>query len=365
MEWSTVVNLDKSYFSEKEKVFAVNGEMCASTFVYDSGVHGLRIKNKCGSVVMLPYQGQQIWSCNFYGRELAMRSTFKEPVATKEYLETYGGFLLHCGALAMGVPSKEDSHPLHGELPNAPYQTAFIQMGSDEKGSYIGLGGQYRHRIGFNHNYIAEPFVKVYEDSSVMDVSMSITNMRQVDMEHMYLMHINFKPETGSSLVYSAHCNPKDVRVHVNIPCDGPETGKLGEFLNQLVEHPELHNVLTPELVFDPEIVFTLRYSADEMGKAYSLQIHPDGYACFVSHCPSELEYGIRWIARTGDEDAMGLVLPATAENRGYTAEKKKGNIKLIPAGERVSYHVQAGLLMPKDALEVKNKINEILLVQH
>jgi hypothetical protein len=314
--------------------------------------------------VVLPYQGQQIWSCNFFGRELTMKSIFSQPSVTNEYLETYGGFLLHCGATAMGVPSEKDSHPLHGELPNVLYQKAFIKMGSDEKGNYIGLGGQYQHMVAFKHNYLAEPFLKVYEASSVMDISMTITNLKQTDMELMYMMHINFRPETGSSLVYSAHCNPKDVRVHTNTPSHieaNSGTDKLEEFLKRLAEHPELHNVLTPEQVFDPEIVFTLRYRADEMGNAYSLQIHPDGYASFVSHRPSELEYGVRWIARTGDQDAMGLVLPATAENKGYTAEKEKGNIKIIPAGENVSYHVQAGLLMPTEAQEVSAKISRIL----
>ena len=59
------------------------------------------------------------------GRQLTMRSMFDQPQATRNYLETYGGFLIHCGFTAMGVPTKEDSHPLHGELPNAPYRQAY------------------------------------------------------------------------------------------------------------------------------------------------------------------------------------------------------------------------------------------------
>lgn len=48
-----------------------------------------------------------------------------------------GAFALHCGALAMGCPGPEDDHQLHGELPNAPYQQAWLQTGSDEDGDYI------------------------------------------------------------------------------------------------------------------------------------------------------------------------------------------------------------------------------------
>lgn len=364
MEWHTVINLEKSFFTEKEKVLAVIGDTSASTFLFNSGVHGLRIKNNCGSITMLPYQGQQVWSCNFYGRELAMKSVFSQPVVTREYLETYGGFLLHCGATAMGVPSERDSHPLHGELPNAPYQKAYLIIGRDELGSYIGLGGEYRHMVAFNHNYLAEPFVKIYESSSIIHSSITITNLKNTDMELMYMMHVNFRPVDNGTLIYSAQSNHRDIKVHINIPehmKTSTDTSKLKDFLMLLAENPALHDILKPELVFDPEVVFTIRYKADENGDSHSMQVHPDGYASYISHRPSELEYGVRWIARTKDEDALGLVLPATAEHKGYTAEKEKGNIKVIPAGSKVAYHVKAGLLNPSDAEDVKVKIRNIL----
>lgn len=364
MNYSTTINLQKSFFREKEKVLILNESMSASTFIFESGVYGLRIKNKCGEIVMLPYQGQQVWSCNFHGRELAMRSAFTEPVLTSEYLKTYGGFLLHCGATAMGVPAKGDHHPLHGDLPNAPYQRAFIETGKDNKGNFIALGGQYHHIVSFNHNYLAEPMVKLYEDSTVIDVSMKITNLKNTDMELMYLMHVNFRPVDNGVLVYSANCNPNDVRVHAETPTHiktGPNVGKLSEFLNLLVDHPEHHNVLKPELVFDPEILFTIKYKTDENGYAHSMQVHPDDFASYISHRTSELDYGLRWIARTKNEDALGIVLPATAEHKGYSAEKEKGHIKNISAGKTVEFKVQAGLLIPSEAEKMKAKINSIL----
>lgn len=364
MDWSALINIDKSYFSEKEKVLVENEGIHVSTFLFDSGVHGLRINNNCGSIVLLPFQGQQIWSCNFYDRELTMKSMFSQPVQTRQYLETYGGFLLHCGATAMGVPSENDSHPLHGELPNAPYQKAYIRIGQDEKGRYVGLGGQYHHIEAFKHNYLAEPFTKIYEDSSIIHTSMVLTNLKSTDMELMYMMHVNFRPVDNGVLVYSAECNPENVKVHVNVPThldSSSDAGELLDFLNKLVEKPELHNILKPGLIFDPEVLFTIRYRADEEGNAYSMQVHPDGYASFISHKPSELEYGIRWISRSGDQDALGLVLPATAEHKGYTAEKEKGNIKIIPSGGKVAFSIQAGLIRPTEAAEVDLKIKKIL----
>ena len=49
---------------------------------------------------------------------------------------------------------------------------------------------------------------------------------------------------------------------------------------------------------------------------------------------PAELPVGVRWICRTADQDALGMILPATAEPEGYHAEQAKGNIKTLPAGE-------------------------------
>ncbi|MDD5603280.1 MAG: DUF4432 family protein [Eubacteriales bacterium] len=363
MDESTFISLNKTMFDSKESVIAEKGALKASAFIFGSGVHGLRITNKCGNVVFLPYQGQQIWSLEFSGHELQMKSMFTEPVATREYLETYGGFLLHCGATAMGVPSAEDSHPLHGELPNAPYSRAYLVSGCDGKGSYLALGGEYRYTKAFNCSYTAEPLAKVYEDSTVLDIAMAITNLRRTAMEYMYMMHINFRPADCGRLVYSAKCDPEHVRVHINIPEHmkaAGGTGKLEEFMGKLAQDPSLHNTIDPEDIYDPEIVFTVLYESDKNGEAHCMQVLPDGYACYVAHRPSELPFGVRWISRTADEDALGMVLPATAEHKGYTEEKRKGHIGSIPGGEKVTFNVRAGMLKPEEAANMEKKIKRI-----
>ena len=121
MQGETMVSLRPEFFGEKERPFIERGELSASLFRYDSGVAAVRVRNSRGEIVVLPFHGQQIWDARFEGRTLTMRSMFPEPRATRDYLGNYGAFLLHCGATAMGNPSREDTHPLHGELPNAPY----------------------------------------------------------------------------------------------------------------------------------------------------------------------------------------------------------------------------------------------------
>ncbi len=137
--------LSPTFFSDHEQVLVEHGPLSAAAFRYPSGVPALRIQNERGYLILLPFQGQQIWSAHFDGRELTMKSMFDQPHPTRTYLENYGGFLLHCGFTAMGVPTGPDTHPLHGELPNAPYEHAWLVCGEDEEGAFIELSGVYRH----------------------------------------------------------------------------------------------------------------------------------------------------------------------------------------------------------------------------
>ena len=84
-----------------------------------------------------------------------MQTSFKEPVPTKEYLETYGGFLLHCGINAFGSPQADDNHPQHGELPNADYDSAYIEVLEDS----IAVGGSFTFNKSFVKSYTFSPKV--------------------------------------------------------------------------------------------------------------------------------------------------------------------------------------------------------------
>lgn len=357
----TVIRLAPSFFTEREKTLVEHGPLTASLFRFDSGVCALRLRNELGQLILLPFQGQQIWSAEFLGRNLTMRSMFAEPRPTRQYLETYGGFLLHCGATAMGVPSKEDTHPLHGELPNAPYQEAHLIVGADARGPYLALGGSYQHTVAFSCNYVASPLVTLHAGSSLIDVSMTITNLKRTEMELMYMAHVNFRPVDNGRLVYSALCTPEHVRVRRSIPSHvRPKPGYI-EFLDRLEREPALHNVLAPDLLFDPEVVFTIDYLADGKGWAHAMQVHPDGSADYIRHRPAELAKGVRWICRTPDQDALGLVLPATAEPEGYLAEKAKGNVQVLPGGGVFRCEMEMGALTPEAAASMEARISALI----
>lgn len=351
------IHLTPALFDAAERTLLEYAPLAASVFRFESGVCALRLKNELGELVLLPFQGQQIWSAVLRGRNLTMRSMFTQPKPTRHYLENYGGFLLHCGVTAMGVPSAQDVHPLHGELPNAPYDTACLIAGEDERGAYLALSGGYQHTVAFNHNYRFVPEVRLYAGSSLFTVSFTLTNLKHSPMQWMYLAHINFRPADHARLIYSAPCTPEHVRVRTSIPSHIHPAPGYTEFLYELQHHPERHHLLVPGLQFDPEVVFMIDYSSDAGGWAHSLQVHPDGSADYVRHRPAELDKGIRWICRTADQDALGLVLPATAEPEGFLAEQAKGNLRTLLPGESFSTCMEMGVLTPKEAQEMERHI--------
>ncbi len=358
------IHLQRAFFTATEQPLVQGDGLCAWAFTYPSGVCALRVRNERGELIILPYQGQQIWRATFDGCELTMRTTFDQPMPTTDYLQTYGGFMLHCGATAMGVPGAGDAHPLHGELPNIPYDSAYIDIGEDEGGHYLAVGGTVRYRVGFETDYTAQPCIKLYRDATVAQISMTLCNLRSRPMDYMYLCHINFRPFEGAQLVCSAPADSEHVHVFRDAPANMPPAQRdaLLGYMDSIAAQPALHHTVDAATQsYDPEIVMALRYRADAQGDAHCLQVLPQGDACYVSFRPQELPVGLRWIARTGDEDAMGMLLPATGDHKGLTHARVQGLMRSIPAHGSVSIHMSAGYLPRADAQRMQARIADLL----
>lgn len=352
------INLKKSYFGEKEFLLAEHGEFKAISFKYSTGVEALKVENSKGYFIILPFQGQQIWRAKFCGRDLTMKTKFGEPVPTKEYLKTYGGFLLHCGACAFGVPQVDDKHPQHGELPNADYDNAYIEMADD----YIEVGGTYNYDVSFVKNYSFTPRCRLCAGDTVLKINITLENRRNFPMDYMYLCHINFRPIDGAEIVCSAAYDGIKIFNPVNDDMPIEQKNRLNDYVSLLENNPHIHNKIgNSDEYYNPEICFGIYdYKADSEGRAYTLQYADDG-AFYVSHPVSVLPVAIRWISRSSDEDSMGMVLPATAEHLGYSHAKATGQLKYLPPYSKISFEIEAGYLVKEEADTVRNKIEHIL----
>ncbi len=354
--------LRRGFFTEKETLLAEEGGLAASAFRYSTGVEALRIANDRGWFVILPFQGQQIWEYHFDGLDLKMKTGIAEPKATDDFLKTYGGFMYHCGLRSIGAPDAE--HPQHGELPNYPYDEAWLETGSDAAGSYMEVGGRLDYMISFTYGCRFSPRCRLYEGKATVSVGVTLENLRSEPMEYAYLCHINFRPFDGAVLIDSAPRDREHVRVHRAIPEGLPEEEKraLGGYMTRLEEEPSvMDRVGADGQCYRPEICFTLRYITDADGYGYTLQYLPVTGACCVRHPAAVLPYGIRWISRTGDEDSMGMILPATCEHLGYRYAKKNGQMRYLPPHGTASWEIELGFLTEEESVPVREKIGELL----
>ncbi len=339
------IRLVPEQFGAAERQIARSGALVATAFRYPSGVAGLHLDNGAGRVTMLPFQGQQIWDVRFLGRRLTMRSMIEVPVPGRDYLANYGGFLLHCGAAAMGNPGPEDDHPLHGELPNAPYDEATLVFGEDERGAYLELMGKTRHAVAFGPCYDARPSVRIRPGATVIEIAIEIENRRAVPMELMYLAHLNFRPVEGGRLVDTVIDDDRDIAIRTALPPGLAADPGFLAWRDRVAERPALHRTIEAGQVVDPELVMTLRCAADAAGWAEALQLHPDGTADLVRHRPAELDHAVRWMVRAPDMEALGLVLPATAAPDGRAAARAAGTVRHLPPGGTFRCAYEAGAL--------------------
>lgn len=344
-------------FSEKEYELVSHGKISVTAFKYSSGVEALKIENAKGGFVILPFKGQQIWNLHFAGKDLTMKTTIKEPTAETEYLKNYGGFLYHCGINSFGVP--DGNHPQHGEIPNAEYKSAYIICGEDEHGKYVSVGGHLDYDVAFTKKYRFSPKCTVHEDETVLRIDVTLENLKHAPMEYMYLCHMNFVPWDGAKLIYNAPRDKEHIKVHkiVSDALPSDKAAKLKSFMDSVQENPSIHDSVGADgEIYDPEICFAIKYNGDDNGRGYTMQYKEGEGACFVSHPTDVLPVGVRWISRTADEDAMGMILPATSEHLGYEDSKKKGYLKYLAPMEKLEFYIETGYLEESAAKEkIKN----------
>ena len=68
-----------------------------------------------------------------------------------------------------------------------------------------------------------------------------------------------------------------------------------------------------------------------------------EGDAFAIAWDPEAMPHTIRWILDNGDQRVAAFAMPATCEPEGYTAEKRKGNVRILPASARARFVTRLG----------------------
>lgn len=355
------IALFRAAFGEKEKTAVEHEGLTASLWRYSTGIEAVRLQNERGSLTVLPYLGQMVWGARFDGVDLTMRSIFREPRPARTIAETYGCLAFHSGILRNGVPGPQDDHAAHGEMPCAPMDEAALEIGTDGEGPFIRLTGSYEYAMGFGAHYLARPAVTLRAGSALFDFAMEVENLSAAPMELMYMAHVNFAWEDGGEIVQEAPFDRSHTRVRTAVPAHVTPNPAYLAFIEELAEDPSASRVLTQAERYDPEQVFYVEgLATDADGHTRAMLRRRDGGAFFMRYRPARFPKTVRWLLAGGDQSVAAFALPSTCEPEGYTAEKAKGNVRVLEGGGQASFSVRLGHLDAGEAEEQSARIAAI-----
>lgn len=354
------VDLRGVAFSEAEREVFRAGRLSATAFRFASGVDAIRLSNGADEVVVLPFQGQHVWSARLGGRDVGMKSMFDMPRPTQKFFETYGGYFQHAGITAIGAPGPMERREQHGELPNAPYRDAAVLLAEDKGGRYIAVTGRYNHTVAFAVNYEAVPILKLYEGQSRIVIGITVTNLKSTPLPVHYLGHLNWRAREGGRLVGTVHETAESLRVRQEIPPHIQPGPGYVEWIAALAKDPSLAGTLTSDKIFAPEVVFAFDPLTDDEGRSHFMQIHPDGTADYTSFKPEDTGTAARWICRTGDQEAVGMAFPVRSPDETARINGQAVSHAPLGKGEKFKNEILAAVFTPAEAEAMARHIEAV-----
>ncbi|KWI44257.1 DUF4432 domain-containing protein [Burkholderia pseudomultivorans] len=343
------IELRRDDFRETPRLLYRTDGLAVTAFAYASGVEALKLENRRGHLVVLPYLGQMIWAAAFDGRDLTMKHMFRQPKRAASIIDTYGCFMFHSGLLRNGCPGPDDTHALHGEMPCAPMDRASLVVDADAHGATVEVTGEYEYVQGFGSHYVARPSVRLAAHDAQMTIAMDVTNLGGAPMDLMYMAHLNYAYVPGGRFVQPL---PRGgLRLRDSVPAHVKPTDAWRDYTATLAREPERLDTLDAPALYDPEIVFFMNGAqADADGFAHFLLAHPDGGAFHTAYRPEQFPHATRWILHNADQQVAAFALPSTCEPEGYQAERRKGHVAALAPGATRRFEVVTGYLDADEA---------------
>lgn len=336
---SAVIHLTRDQFTGQPFHLVENGELGVTLFKFASGIEALTLRNSRGFITLLPFYGQMVWDAQFDGHSLRMDNPFSEPKWGASVVDTYGCFAFHSGLLSNGCPAPEDSHPLHGEMPCARMDSAFLRV--DENS--VTLGGEYEYVKGFGHHYLASPSVRLGAGDTLMTIAMRVTNLASVPMPLQYMCHMNYAYVPGAA--FSQNIPAGAFALRTSIPGHVHPTPRWLEYTAGLARDPSALKGLDQPEFYDPEIVFFADDLVSYTGRAQFFMQSPGEGPRFVTRFDTaQFNHATRWILNNGDQKVAAFVLPATCRPEGQIAAGRAGTLIALEPGATREFSVETGL---------------------
>ncbi|MGF1731122.1 aldose 1-epimerase family protein [Photobacterium kasasachensis] len=331
--------LDRNSFNKEETIIIQSEHFTVSGFKYNSGIEAIKIENAKGYLTVLPYTGQMIWDAYFLGENLCMENMFSEPKPSNEIVATYGCFAFHSGLIRNGCPSPEDDHALHGEMPCANMDRAWLEITDNS----ITIKGEYEYVMGFGDHYLATPSVTLEKQCSLFKIKMKVQNLASVPMPLQYMCHMNTAYFPDAKLTQNVPDSA--VKLRETIPGHVKPTPQWLDFNETLkAQETPIKTLSTPQM-YDPEIVYFMDDLSQYTEKALFEMEITNGKKLITEFDTQMLNYATRWILYNGDQKVGAYVLPATCRPEGYLAAEKNGTLIQLHPKETREFVVKSGII--------------------
>lgn len=332
-----IIALQRNYFKESRTLFFTNEEFTVNLFRYPSGIEAIEITNSRGRMVILPYMGQMIWDLEFDDVDLKMKSMFAQPKKADSVIDTYGCFAFHSGLISNGCPGPDDDHEMHGEMPCAEMDSAWLEITD----SSVKICGRTEYIKGFGYHYLASPSVEMFKAKGSIQMTMAVKNLSGEVMPLQYMCHTNYayleNAEMKQNIPNSAF------KLRETIPDHVKPTDKWLGYNKKLLNGKALLKALNNPEMYDPEIVFF----ADELNLYQEVaefeMVSPDGITFFTRFSTAELNCATRWLLHNVNQHVASFVLPATCRPEGFSAAEKAGTLMMLGAGEERTFTIVTG----------------------
>lgn len=333
------IPLRKAQFNQQEEIIIQSEYFKVLGFKYNSGIEAIKIENSKGHLIILPYMGQIIWDAKFLDEDLCMHNMFSEPKQSNEIAATYGCFAFHSGLIRNGCPCTEDDHPLHGEMPCANMDKAWLEVDDHQ----IVIKGEYEYIMGFGDHYLAMPSVSIEKDTSLFEIKMKVQNLASVPMPLQYMCHMNAAYFPGAKM--TQNIPDSAIKLRESIPGHIKPTPQWIDFNNTLkAQSTPIEQLSTPEM-YDPEIVYFMDDLSKYTYKAEFKMEIANGKTLITRFDTAQLSYATRWILYNGDQKVGSYVLPATCRPEGYLAAEKSGTLIQLQPKEIREFIVTTGII--------------------
>ncbi len=307
----------------------------------ENGVRTLEFHTGSGlRFTVLPERGMDIAAAEWQGAALAWQSStgithpaYFEPQGLGWLRSFYGGLLVTCGFMNVGVPDEDDGEQfgLHGRASNLPAKNVHFDAAWQGDDYVLWAKGKIRETRVFGENVLLTRTISTKLGSQTLTIEDVFENQGFSPTPLMILYHLNAGfplLDEKSELHINSVVTPRDAEAAQGV--EAAQQGALPTpgFREQVFQHqviPGQEGWATVALV----------------NRQFN---HGQGLGLCLRYRPDELPYFWQWRMLGEGVYVMGLE-PANCSIMGRAEQRRQGRLPMLEAGQARTHHLEISVL--------------------